>query len=64
MKNTNAARLLDQHKIAYKLVEYKVDETDLSATTLHRYYSTPSKSICVESVPKYCLKFCSISFRN
>ena len=34
MKKTNAARLLDQHKIAYELVEYEVDETDLSATTV------------------------------
>ncbi len=34
MKKTNAARLLDQHKIDYDLVEYEVDENDLSATTV------------------------------
>jgi Cys-tRNA(Pro)/Cys-tRNA(Cys) deacylase len=34
MKKTNAARILDQHKIAYDLVEYEVDENDLSATTV------------------------------
>ena len=33
MKKTNAARILDQHNIAYQLLEYPVDETDLSATT-------------------------------
>ncbi len=31
---TNASRLLDKHKIAYKLVPYDVDESDLSAVTL------------------------------
>jgi len=34
MKKTNAARILDQHNIAYGLVEYEVDEADLSATTV------------------------------
>jgi Cys-tRNA(Pro)/Cys-tRNA(Cys) deacylase len=34
MKKTNAARILDQHKFEYELVEYTVDETDLSATTV------------------------------
>lgn len=34
MKKTNAVRLLDQHNIAYELVEYPVDETDLSASTV------------------------------
>ncbi len=29
---TNAARLLDQRKIAYELLTYQVDENDLSAT--------------------------------
>lgn len=29
---TNAARLLDQMKIAYELIPYEVDESDLSAT--------------------------------
>lgn len=34
MKKTNAVRLLDQNKINYDLVEYVVDETNLSATTV------------------------------
>ena len=34
MKKTNAARLLDNKEIGYELVEYEVDETDLSASTL------------------------------
>ncbi|MDA3930564.1 MAG: Cys-tRNA(Pro) deacylase [Prolixibacteraceae bacterium] len=32
MKKTNAARLLDKHKIKYELVEYTFDENNLSAT--------------------------------
>jgi Cys-tRNA(Pro)/Cys-tRNA(Cys) deacylase len=31
INKTNAARILDQHKIAYELIPYKVDESDLSA---------------------------------
>ena len=31
---TNAARLLDQAKIAYELISYEVDENDLGATHL------------------------------
>jgi Cys-tRNA(Pro)/Cys-tRNA(Cys) deacylase len=34
MKKTNAARILDQKKIKYDLIEYEVDENDLSATTV------------------------------
>lgn len=34
MKKTNAARILDSKSINYELVEYEVDEKDLSATTL------------------------------
>lgn len=34
MKKTNAARILDQKKIKYELIEYEVDENDLSATTV------------------------------
>jgi Cys-tRNA(Pro)/Cys-tRNA(Cys) deacylase len=34
MKKTNAARLLDAKSINYDLVEYEVDESDLSAITL------------------------------
>lgn len=32
MKKTNAMRLLDQKKIEYDTTEYRVDESDLSAT--------------------------------
>jgi len=31
MKKTNAARMLDKHKVEYKILEYTVDENDLSA---------------------------------
>jgi len=34
IKKTNAARILDAKSISYELVEYEVDDTDLSATTL------------------------------
>lgn len=34
MKKTNAARILDAKSISYNLIEYEVDESDLSATTL------------------------------
>lgn len=34
MKKTNAARMLDQHNIAYTLLEYEVDENDLTAETV------------------------------
>lgn len=34
MVKTNAARILDKHKINYELISYEVDENDLSATTL------------------------------
>ena len=34
MKKNNAARLLDAKSISYNLVEYEVDESDLSAITL------------------------------
>jgi Cys-tRNA(Pro)/Cys-tRNA(Cys) deacylase len=34
MKKTNVVRLLDAKFISYELIEYEVDETDLSATTL------------------------------
>ena len=36
MKKTNAARILDQHNIGYELVEYDVDEADLSAIAVAR----------------------------
>ncbi len=34
MKKTNAVRLLDKESVNYELVEYKVDEDDLSAPTV------------------------------
>jgi len=34
MKKTNAARILDSKSVDYELVEYEVDENDLSAITL------------------------------
>jgi Cys-tRNA(Pro)/Cys-tRNA(Cys) deacylase len=34
MKKTNAARILDSKSIEYELIEYEVDESDLSAITL------------------------------
>jgi Cys-tRNA(Pro)/Cys-tRNA(Cys) deacylase len=34
MKKTNAARILDRFKINYELIEYEVDEADLSAVQL------------------------------
>jgi len=36
MNKTNAVRLLDARKIQYDLLEYEVDENDLSAVTLAR----------------------------
>jgi Cys-tRNA(Pro)/Cys-tRNA(Cys) deacylase len=36
MKKTNAARILDQNNIGYELVEYEVDEADLSAIAVAR----------------------------
>jgi Cys-tRNA(Pro)/Cys-tRNA(Cys) deacylase len=33
---TNAVRILEQHDIKHRLVEYEVDESDLSATTVAR----------------------------
>jgi len=41
MKKTNAARLLDNLKIDYKLVEYEVDESDLSAESVARKVNLP-----------------------
>jgi len=41
MKKTNAARFLDSLKIDYKLVEYEVDKSDLSAETVAREVNLP-----------------------
>ena len=41
MKKTNAARTLDSLKIDYKLCEYEVDESDLSAESVARKVNLP-----------------------
>jgi len=41
MKKTNAARILDQHNIVYDLLEYEVDENDLSAETVAQKVGKP-----------------------
>ena len=41
MKKTNAARYLDSLKIDYKLVEYEVDESDLSAESVAKKVNLP-----------------------
>jgi Cys-tRNA(Pro)/Cys-tRNA(Cys) deacylase len=45
VKKTNAARILDQHKIAYQLLEYPVDETDLSAPTVAAKVGMPVQTV-------------------
>jgi len=45
MKKTNAARSLDRLKIDYKLVEYEVDESDLSAETVARKVNLPLEQV-------------------
>ena len=45
MKKTNAARLLDNLKIDYKLVEYEVDESDLSAESVARKVNLPQGQV-------------------
>jgi len=41
MKKTNAARVLDNSSIHYRLVEYEVDESDLSAESVARKVNLP-----------------------
>ena len=41
MKKTNAARILDRLKISYELIEYEVDESDLSAIHLAKKAGIP-----------------------
>jgi Cys-tRNA(Pro)/Cys-tRNA(Cys) deacylase len=41
MKKTNAARYLDRLQVDYKLVEYDVDEADLSAESVAKKISLP-----------------------
>jgi Cys-tRNA(Pro)/Cys-tRNA(Cys) deacylase len=45
MKKTNAARYLDSLKIDYKLVEYDVDEFDLSAESVARKLNLPLEQV-------------------
>ena len=41
MKKTNAVRYLDDLKIDYKLVEYEIDEADLSAESVAKKVGLP-----------------------
>jgi Cys-tRNA(Pro)/Cys-tRNA(Cys) deacylase len=45
MKKTNACRILDKHKIEYKVVEYEVDESDLSAVHVATCTGTDVKRV-------------------
>ena len=45
MKKTNAARVLDGLKIDYKLCEYEIDESDLSAESVARKVSLPLEQV-------------------
>lgn len=45
MKKTNAARLLDGHKIHYELREYEVDEADLGAGNVAAKVGLPLKQV-------------------
>jgi len=45
MKKTNAARYLDRLKIDYKIVEYEVDESDLSAESVAKKVGLPPEQV-------------------
>ncbi len=45
MKKTNAARYLDELKIDYKLVEYEIDESDLSAESVASKVGLPAEQV-------------------
>ena len=45
MKKTNAARILDRLKISYELIEYEVDEFDLSAVHLAATAGVPIEKV-------------------
>ncbi len=45
MKKTNAARFLDRLNIEYKLCEYEVDESDLSAETVAKKVNLPAEQV-------------------
>jgi Cys-tRNA(Pro)/Cys-tRNA(Cys) deacylase len=42
---TNAARILDQQKISYRIATYEVDESDLSAPTVARKVGLPPEQV-------------------
>jgi Cys-tRNA(Pro)/Cys-tRNA(Cys) deacylase len=45
MKKTNAARFLDSLRIDYKLLEYEIDESDLSAESVARKVNLPLEKV-------------------
>ena len=45
IKKTNAARILDDHKIQYKLMEYPVDENNLDAIHVAEAVGMPSGQV-------------------
>jgi Cys-tRNA(Pro)/Cys-tRNA(Cys) deacylase len=45
MKKTNAARFLDSLHIYYKLIEYEVDESDLSAESVAKKVGLPTEQV-------------------
>jgi Cys-tRNA(Pro)/Cys-tRNA(Cys) deacylase len=45
MKKTNAARFLDSLKISYKLCEYEIEESDLSAESVARKVNLPLEKV-------------------
>lgn len=45
MKKTNAARILDQLKVNYRLLEYNYDEDDLSAANAAQQLGVPADHI-------------------
>ena len=52
IKKTNASRILDNMKIAYRLLEYEVDENNLDAVHVANSVGMPSaqvfKTLCVQ----------------
>jgi Cys-tRNA(Pro)/Cys-tRNA(Cys) deacylase len=45
MKKTNAARYLDSLKVEYRLCEYEIDESDLSAESVARKVNLPLEQV-------------------
>jgi len=45
MKKTNVARFLESLKIDYKLLEYEIDESDLSAETVAKKVNLPPEQV-------------------